>query len=97
MGLALMGGLAAVNQVASPDQRGGMMSALYVVGYSGLTVPVVGVGILSDIIGLFLATVYLAVTTTFLILVALAVLLRPGRAAVRVSCPSLPTIHQSEP
>lgn len=74
MGLAMMGSLAVANQVAAPSERGGMMSALFLVAYAGLTVPVVGVGILSGITSLFAATVYLAVATALVLIVALVLL-----------------------
>ena len=46
-----------VNKVARPDNRAGLLSSYLVVGYIGTTAPILGVGWLSDHIGLPLAIV----------------------------------------
>ena len=60
-GLCLMGGLGLLNQVAPPQQRGEVLSAFYVAAYLGLSVPVVGIGILANFLGLPTAAVILSI------------------------------------
>ena len=56
-GLTNLAGIAVVNKVARPDNRAGLLSSYLVVGYIGTTAPILGVGWLSDHIGLPLAIV----------------------------------------
>ncbi|MFE7126572.1 MFS transporter [Streptomyces sp. NPDC057617] len=51
-GLAFRAGLAAVSAAAPPEQRGGTISAYFVVAYLGISLPVVGVGALTLALGL---------------------------------------------
>ncbi|MEV4948643.1 MFS transporter [Streptomyces sp. NPDC053755] len=51
-GLAFRGALSAVAGASPPDRRAAVISALFVVAYAGISVPVIGVGLLSDPIGL---------------------------------------------
>ncbi len=54
-GLCLRGGLGLLNRAAPPDQRAEVLSAFYVAAYLGLSVPVVGIGVLANVVGLPLA------------------------------------------
>lgn len=78
-GLAFMGSLAAINQVAPPDRKAEMMSAFFVAAYSGLIIPVIGVGLLAQDTSLLVATVCLAAVIAILLLLTLAALLWSGR------------------
>ena len=60
-GLSLMGGLGLLNFVAPPDRRGEVLSAFYVAAYLGLSVPVVGIGVLATSFGLPTAVVVFSV------------------------------------
>ncbi|MFE5808448.1 MFS transporter [Streptomyces sp. NPDC056491] len=51
-GLAFRGALSAVAAASPPDRRAAVISALFVVAYTGISVPVIGVGLLVDPIGL---------------------------------------------
>ncbi|WP_326573327.1 MFS transporter [Streptomyces sp. NBC_00487] len=51
-GLAFRGALSAVASVSEADRRAAVISALFVVAYAGISVPVIGVGLLSESIGL---------------------------------------------
>ena len=55
-GMALMGSLSLVNQVAPPLQRAEIVSAFNMVGYLALALPVVAVGVLTGPLGLRAAT-----------------------------------------
>lgn len=55
-GLSFMGGLALVNEVAPHHRRAEVLSAFSVIGYAAVSVPVVGVGLLTDVLGLTRAT-----------------------------------------
>ncbi|MCI4373593.1 MAG: MFS transporter, partial [Thermoplasmata archaeon] len=65
-GLCLMGGLGLLNQVAPPDRRGEVLSEFYVAAYLGLSVPVVGIGVLGTAFGLPAAVVALSVIISLL-------------------------------
>ncbi len=56
-GLMNLAGIAIVNKVAQPETRSGLLSTYLVVGYIGTIVPILGVGWLSDHVGLPLAIV----------------------------------------
>jgi MFS family permease len=79
IGLAFMGSLAAINQVAPPNRRGEMVSAFFVAAYVGLTVPVVGVGFLIDATNFVVGTIILSVALVLLLLATLMVLLLSSR------------------
>jgi len=51
-GLSLRGAVGAVAAVAPADRRAGTISALFVVAYTGISIPVIGVGVLTEPIGL---------------------------------------------
>lgn len=69
-GLMNLAGIAIVNKVARPDNRSGLLSTYLVVGYVGTIAPILGVGWLSDHVGLPLAIVtfciFMAVLTSSL-------------------------------
>ncbi|HEX8035840.1 MAG TPA: MFS transporter [Ktedonobacterales bacterium] len=75
VGLAFMGSLAAINQIAPPGRRAELISAFYVVAYLGITVPVLGVGVLAQVTNLLIASICLAVVVAILLLFTLAALL----------------------
>ncbi|HZF90041.1 MFS transporter [Streptomyces sp.] len=51
-GLSFRGAVSAVAQASGADRRAAVISALFVVAYTGISVPVIGVGVLSGPIGL---------------------------------------------
>jgi MFS family permease len=51
-GLAFRGSLSAVAEAAPADRRAAVVSALFVVAYAGISVPVIGVGVLAGPMGL---------------------------------------------
>lgn len=78
-GVCLRGGIGLLNRVAPPEERANVFSAFYVAAYLGLSVPVVGLGVTADLIGLPRAAVILAIVISLL---AVPVLLaRSGRGA----------------
>jgi hypothetical protein len=68
-GLSFRGALSAVTRVSAEDKRAAVISALFVVAYTGISVPVIGVGLLVGPIGLegaglvFIACMALLVST----------------------------------
>jgi MFS family permease len=82
IGLAFMGSLAAINQVAPPEQRAEMVSAFFVAAYGGVSVPVVAVGLLAQGTNLLVASLCLAAVIALLLLLTLAAVLWPVRLAV---------------
>ncbi|MFD3541972.1 MFS transporter [Streptomyces sp. NPDC058662] len=51
-GLAFRGALSAVAQASPPDRRASVISTLFVVAYTGISLPVIGVGVLAGPMGL---------------------------------------------
>jgi MFS family permease len=78
VGAIFLGCLATANRLAPPQRRGHAISAFFVACYTGLIIPVVGVGVLSEFTGTFGA-----VLTFSILLAALCVysIFRFGRGA----------------
>ncbi|MGW3986686.1 MFS transporter [Streptomyces sp. NPDC004830] len=80
-GLAFRGALSAVAAASPADRRAAVISTLFVVAYAGISVPVIGVGLLTEPLGLqgaglvFIACMGVLVTTA-----AVYLLRRPVRA-----------------
>ncbi|MCX4985329.1 MFS transporter [Streptomyces sp. NBC_00572] len=51
-GLAFRAALSSVAAAAPPDRRAAVISTLFVVAYTGISIPVIGVGLLADPLGL---------------------------------------------
>jgi MFS family permease len=77
VGLSFMGSLAQVNSLAPPDHRGEVLSSYFAVAYVGLTIPVIGLGVASDYVGAFVATLAFAVVVGVLALIVAALNARP--------------------
>ena len=75
-GLAFRGALAAVAEASPADRRAAVISTLFVVAYAGISVPVIGVGVLSDPIGLENAGLVFIACMAVLVSTAAAYLLR---------------------
>jgi MFS family permease len=52
-GLAFMGSMALVNEIAPPKQRGHVVSSLYIIIYLGVGLPVIGIGFGAESVGLY--------------------------------------------
>lgn len=76
IGLTFLGSLAAVDRLAPPGQRGAVLSALFAAAYLGFSVPVIGIGIGAERVGITTATSMAAV---FLAVVAGCALVFLGR------------------
>ncbi|MFJ3923378.1 MFS transporter [Streptomyces sp. NPDC090022] len=77
-GLAFRGALAAVARAAPEQHRAAVISALFVAGYAGISVPVIGVGLLSGPLGLEDAgLVFIACMAALAAAAAAYLLLRP--------------------
>lgn len=77
-GLAFRGAIGTTLELATPERRGGTLATLYVVAYLGLTLPVLGMGILAELVGLTGAILAFAGTV-----VAATVLIALGLRHVR--------------
>ncbi|MEV5972185.1 MFS transporter [Streptomyces sp. NPDC051921] len=75
-GLAFRAALSAVAQAAPADHRAAVISTLFVVAYTGISVPVIGVGLLADPLGLEGAGLVFIATMLLLIVPAAGYLLR---------------------
>lgn len=75
-GLAFRGALSAVAAASEADRRAAVISALFVVAYTGISVPVIGVGLLAEPLGLEGAGLVFIACMALLVSVAGAYLLR---------------------
>ena len=72
VGAIFLGSLATANRLAPPERRGQSISAFFVACYAGLSIPVVGVGVLSRFTGTFPAVLAFSVLLAALCLFSLA-------------------------
>ena len=72
VGSVFLGSLATANRLAPPGQRGQVISAYFVACYTGLIIPVVGVGVATEFISDFAAVLALAVVLAALCVLSLA-------------------------
>jgi MFS family permease len=72
VGAVFLGSLATANRLAPPGQRGQAISAYFVACYTGLIIPVVGVGVASEFTGDFAAVLGLSILLAGLSLFSLA-------------------------
>lgn len=77
-GLAFMGSMSLVTQIAPPRQRASVMSMLYLILYLGVGLPIIGVGFGAEQIGLFYSVLI------FSCLVGSVALILAGLIAVRL-------------
>ena len=71
VGAVFLGSLATANRLAPPGQRSQVISAFFVACYTGLIIPVVGVGVASEFIGDFAAVLALSILLVGLCLFSL--------------------------
>jgi MFS family permease len=84
VGAVFLGSLATANRLAPPARRGEVISTYFVASYCGLIIPVIGVGVASDLLGYLPAVLALAILLAVLCIAALAGITAahgPGRAA----------------
>jgi MFS family permease len=60
-GLAFMGGMALMNEIAPQERRAEVASAFYIVSYLGVSLPAIGIGFGAELVGLFAAVSIFAV------------------------------------
>ncbi|OEJ34965.1 MFS transporter [Streptomyces subrutilus] len=82
-GLAFRGALAAVAEASPADRRAAVISTLFVVAYAGISVPVIGVGVLSGPMGLEGAGLVFIACMAVLVSIAAVYLLRRPAGATR--------------
>jgi MFS family permease len=81
-GALIIGSLSAANRLAPERTRAKVISTYFVFAYSGLSIPVVGVGIASDYVGNFRAVLGCSVVLAVLCALS-AARISGGRRAVR--------------
>jgi MFS family permease len=72
VGAVFLGSLATANRLAPPERRSHALSAFFVACYTGLIIPVVGVGVLSGFTGTFPAVLAFSLLLAALCLFSLA-------------------------
>jgi MFS family permease len=75
-GLAFRGALSAVAGASPPEHRAAVISTLFVVAYAGISVPVIGVGLLTEPLGLEGAGLVFIACMAVLVTIAAVYLLR---------------------
>ncbi|MFI0504492.1 MFS transporter [Streptomyces albogriseolus] len=75
-GLAFRGALTAVGRASPPNRRAAVISSLFVVAYAGISVPVIGVGLLTKPLGLENAGLVFIACMAALVISAAGYLLR---------------------
>ncbi|MBD0711477.1 MULTISPECIES: MFS transporter [unclassified Streptomyces] len=78
-GLAFRAALASVASAAPEDRRAAVISALFVVAYTGISIPVIGVGLLTSPLGLEGAGLVFTASMLLLVAAAAGYLLHTGR------------------
>jgi len=73
-GLAFMGSMALVNEVAPVDQRGHVVSSFYIVLYLGVGFPVIGIGLGTELLDLYQAVLIYASTASILAIVVIVLI-----------------------
>jgi MFS family permease len=71
VGAVFLGSLATANRLAPPERRSQAISAFFVACYTGLIIPVVGVGVTSEFISDFAAVLALSILLAALCLFSL--------------------------
>jgi MFS family permease len=79
VGAIFLGSLATANRLAPAGRRGQSMSAFFVACYSGLIIPVVGVGVLSEFTGTFPAVLIFSILLAALCLFSISRFARGSR------------------
>ena len=74
VGAVFLGSLATANRLAPPERRGQAISAYFVACYTGLIIPVVGVGVLSEFVGTFPAVLAFSLLLAVLSLISFGII-----------------------
>jgi cyanate permease len=83
-GLSFRAGLAAINDRAPADRRAEVASSFFVVAYVAISIPVIGEGVLAELVGLRTAGLVFVAAVAVLAAVVLA-MIRTDGVAGRVS------------
>jgi MFS family permease len=78
VGAIFLGSLATASRLAPAERRGHAISAFFVACYAGLIIPVIGVGVLSEFTGTFLAVLTFSALLAVLCLFSIARIASPG-------------------
>lgn len=76
VGFTMMGSIATVNLISSPQQRAQVMATYFMCAYAGLTIPAVAVGIATDSVSVPHATLVCAIAIAAITVAAMLAALR---------------------
>lgn len=96
-GLAFMGGLRRINEIAPAGARAGIVSLFYVVSYAGSGLVTVGVGLLATLLGLTVSVRWFGAVLAAACLLMLSVLRPATESGQRFLLLSLPGYRLSPP
>jgi MFS family permease len=82
VGALLIGSMSTANRLAPADSRAQVVSTYFVFGYTGLIIPVVGVGTAADYVGDFRAVLGCSIVLAALCGWSTALIIGRGRAAM---------------
>jgi MFS family permease len=79
-GVLFRGGITTVTELATPDRRAEVVAGFFLAGYLGISVPVLGLGLLGEVVSLRVALLaFAALLLTGIALAARSLLRRPAR------------------
>ena len=81
IGAIIRGSLTVVIATAGPDDRAGALATFFTAGYAGVSLPVIGVGIILQHLSPRVTLLIFAVAVGLVILAAAPILIRPQKAA----------------
>jgi MFS family permease len=96
-GLAFLGSFRAVTPLAEPDDRAGLVTAIYIVGYLAFSVPALIAGIATTRFGLHSTALVYSAALAVLAAVAVAVLLARGCGEPRRPAPAVSAAGSAPP
>ena len=96
-GLAFLGSFRAVTPLAEPDDRAGLVTAIYIVGYLAFSIPALIAGVATTRFGLHTTAVVYSAALAVLAAVAVAVLLARGSGKSRRPAPAARTAPAADP
>jgi MFS family permease len=78
-GAMIIGSLSAANRLAPPEARAKVISSYFVFAYTGLSIPVIGIGVASEYVGNFRAVLGCSIALAALCVLAAALISGGGR------------------
>jgi MFS family permease len=85
-GLSFMGSMALVNEISPVNSRGSVISSLFVVCYIGVGLPIIGIGFVTESIGLFNAILIFACLFTVMNIIIVLLITKKMTRKIKKPC-----------